>query len=93
MRQSDEGAAGEIVHDGADDRVRGDSFQQRRAAGYYQQAEDQDGRDDCYYLLDAFFAGADFGNVLANRGSAVGAYAAALGEEIGVAFGAFDFGA
>src|SRR5882672_2276467 len=40
-----EGAAREIVHDCADDRVCRDSFEQRRATGYYQQAEDQDGRD------------------------------------------------
>ena len=93
MRQSDEGAAGEIVHDGADDRVCRDSFEQCRAAGYYQQAEHQDGRDDRDYLLDSFFACADSGDVLANRGPAVGAYAAALDDEVGVAFGAFDFGA
>ena len=37
------------------------------------------------------FAGADFGDVLAYRGSAVGAYAAALDDEVGVTFGAFDF--
>jgi len=89
--RSDEGAAGEIVHDSTDDCVGGDSFEQGRAAGYDQEAEDQDGRDDCDYLLDSFFAGADACDVLGNRGAAVGAYAAALDDEIGVAFGAFDF--
>ena len=93
MGQSDEGAAGEIVHDSADDRVCCDSFQQRRAAGDYEQAQDKYCRDDCDYLLDSFFASADSGDVLANRGSAVGAYAAAFDDEIGLAFGAFDFGA
>jgi hypothetical protein len=91
MRLSDEGAAGEIVHDGADDCVGGDSFEQGRAAGYDQEAEDQDGGDDCDYLLDSFFAGADACDMLGNRGAAVGAYAAALDDEVGIAFGAFDF--
>jgi hypothetical protein len=93
MRLSDEGAAREIVHDSADDRVGGDSFEQGRSAGYDQEAEDQDGRDDCDYLLDTFFASADACDMLGNRGAAVRAYAAALDDEVGVAFGAFDFGA
>ena len=90
---SDKGAAREKVHDRADDRVRPDSLQQRRAAGDHQQAEHQHGRGDRDHLLDSLLARADPGDMLAYRGSAVGAYAAALDDEIGVAFGAFDFGA
>ena len=88
---SDEGAAREIVHHGADDRVGGDSFNQGRAAGDDGDADDEDGGDDGDDLLDALFAGADAGDMLADARAAVGAYAAALDDQVGGALGAFDF--
>ena len=81
LKQSDEGAAREIVHDRADDRVGCYSFENRRAAG-------DDGDD----LLDALLASADAGDMLADARAAVGAYAAALDDQIGAALGAFNFG-
>jgi hypothetical protein len=91
-KKSDEGAAREIVHHRADDRVSGDSFEQRRAAGDDRDANDQDSADDGDDLLDAFFAGADPGDMLADTRAAAGAYAAALDDQVTPALGAFDFG-
>ena len=91
-QESDESAAGEIVHNGTDDRVGGDSFQNRRAAGDDCYTDDQDGAGHGNDLLDALLAGADAGDMLADSRTAVGAYAAALDHEVGPAFGAFDFG-
>src|ERR1019366_10479373 len=89
--KSDEGAAGEIVDDGADDRVGGYSLEQRRAAGDDGQADDEHGANDGYYLLDALLARADPGDMLGDGCPAVGAYAAALDDHVGLAAGAFDF--
>src|SRR5712692_7274855 len=82
----------QIIHDRAHDRVSRDSLQQCCAAGDYQQAEQQDGRDDCDHLLDSLLAGADPSDVLAYRCAAVGAYTAPLDDQVGPALGAFDFG-
>lgn len=89
--KSDEGASGEIVHYGADDRVGRDSFQQRRAAGDDRYSNDQDGADDGDDLLDALFAGADPGDMLADTRATAGAYAAALDDQVTPALGTFDF--
>jgi hypothetical protein len=90
--RSDESAACEIVHDRADDRVGCDSFEQRRAAGDYGHAHDQDCGDDGNYLLDALLTCADACYMLADARAAVGAYAAALDDQFRVALGAFDPG-
>ena len=89
--KSDEGAAGEIVDDGADDRVGGYSLEQRRAAGDDGQADDEHGANDGYDLLDALLARADPGDMVGDGCPAVGAYAAALDDHVGLAAGAFDF--
>jgi len=89
--KSDEGAARQVVHHRADDRVGGDSLKQRRAAGEDSDADDQDSRDDGDDLLDALLARADPGDMLVDARAAVGAYATTLDDEVGVAFGAFDF--
>jgi hypothetical protein len=90
--KSDEGAAGEIVHYRADDCVGGDSFEQRRAAGDDRHSNDQDGPDDGDDLFDAFFAGADSRDMLADTCAALGTYAAALDDQVTPALGTFDFG-
>ena len=89
--KSDEGAAREIVHHRADNRVGRDSLEQRRAAGDDGHADDQHGRDDRDDLLDAFLARADPGDVLADARAAAGAYAATLDDQVGAALGAFNF--
>jgi hypothetical protein len=91
-KKSDESAAREIVHHGADDRVGGDSFEQRRAAGDDRHAHDQDSANDGDDLLDALLAGTDPRDMLADTRAAAGAYAAALDYEVTPALGAFDFG-
>jgi hypothetical protein len=91
-KKSDEGAAGEIVHYRADDCVRGDSFEQCRAAGDDRHPNDQDSADDGDDLLDALLAGADAGDMLTDTRAAAGAYAAALDDQVTPAFGTFDFG-
>ena len=91
-RGSDESAAREVVHDRAHDRICGDSFEQRRAAGDDRHADHQDCADDRDDLFDALLARADAGDMLADARAAVGAYSAALDDQIGVAFGAFYFG-
>ena len=90
--RSDEGAAREPVHHCTRDRIDGDTLDKAHAAGRKEEPQHQSSRDDRHDLLDAALAGADFGDVLGNRGATVGAYAAALHYEISVAFGAFDFG-
>lgn len=90
-KKSDEGAAREIVHNGADDCVGRDSFQQGRAAGDDRYRNHQDGADDGDDLLDAFFAGADPGDMLADTRATAGAYAAALDDQVTPALGTFDF--
>ena len=90
--RSYESAAREIVHDGADDRVRRDSFEKRRAAGHDGHADDQDGPDYGDDLLDALLARPDVGDVFADPRTAVRAYAPALDDQVTSALGAFDFG-
>jgi len=90
-KKSDEGAAREIVHHRADDRVGGDSFEQRRAAGDDRHADNQDGADDGNDLLDALLAGAGSCDMLADPRAAAGAYAAALDDQVTPALGTFDF--
>jgi hypothetical protein len=92
LKKSDEGAAREIVHDRADDCVSGDPFENRRAAGDDGHTDDQHGRDDGDDLLDALLASADTADMLADTRAAAEAYAAALDDQVGAAFGAFDFG-
>ena len=91
-KKSDEGAAREIVHDRADDCVGCYSFEQGRAAGDDGHTDDQDGSDDGDDLLDALLAGADATDMLADARAAARAYAAALNDQVGAAFGAFNFG-
>ncbi len=43
-------------------------------------------------LLDTLLARANAGDMLADARAAVGAYAAALDDQVGIALGAFDFG-
>ncbi len=88
---SNEGAPREVVHDGADDRVGGYSLQQRRAAGDDDQADDKEGGNDGYDLLDALLARADPGDMAGDGRPALGAHAAALDDHVGLAAGAFDF--
>lgn len=88
---SDKGAAREIEHHRADDRVGGDSLQQRRAAGNDGHGDDQDRRDDGDDLLDSFLPCTDARDMLVDARAAVGAYAAAFDDEIDAAFRAFDF--
>jgi len=89
---SDEGAARQVVHYRADDRVHGDSLEQRRAAGDDGYTDDQNGGDNGDDLLDALLARTDAGDMLGDARAAVGAYAAALDDQVGLAFRAFDFG-
>jgi hypothetical protein len=89
--KSDEGAPREVVHDGADDRVDGYSFEQGCAAGDDDQAHDEHGADDGYDLLDAPLARADPGDMAGDGRAAVGTYAGALDDHVGLAAGAFDF--
>jgi hypothetical protein len=91
LKKSDEGAAREIVHDRADDCVGCNSFEQRRAAGDHGHPDDQDGSDNGDDLLDALLASADAANMLADARAAVKAYTTALDDQVGAAFGAFDF--
>ena len=90
--RSDEGAAREIVHDRADDCVGCYSFEQCRSGGDDSHTDHEDGSDDGDDLLDALFASADAGDMLADARAAVKAYATALDDQVGAAFGAFDFG-
>ena len=90
--KSDEGAAGEIVHNSSDDRIGSDSFEQGRAAGDDGHANDQDGANHGDHLLDTLLAAADPGDMLADTRAAVRAYAAALDDQVTSALGAFDFG-
>ena len=92
LKKSDEGAAREIVHDRADNCVGCYSFDQRGAAGDDGHTDDQDGGDDGDDLLDALLASAHAADMLADARAAAGAYPAALDDQVGAAFGAFDFG-
>jgi len=90
--RSDESAAREIVHDRTDNCVGRDSFEQRRTAGDNRHPDDQDGADNRDYLLNPLLASADAGDMLTDARAAVGAYAAALDDEVSLALRAFDFG-
>src|SRR5580704_12104279 len=91
-RGLNEGAARDPVHRGADDRIGGDALEKAGAAGHEENGDHRDGSEDRDDLLDAAFARAHLRDMLADRGAAVGAYAAALDDEVNGAFGAFDFG-
>src|ERR1700683_3650542 len=90
--RSDESAAGGPVHRSSGGRIYRDTFQQAGAAGDEEHRQHQHGPDDGDDLLYTTLAGAHLGDVLANRGAAVGAYAAALDDQVSAAMRAFDFG-
>lgn len=88
-----EGAARNPVHRTARHRIGRDSLEKSRTARDQKKPEDEPGRDHRDDLFDPPLTRPYARDVLGYSGAAIRAHAAALDDQVSLAFGAFDLGA